>query len=109
WHAMIKIGDSNIMVSDMLPDHVNEFVFSKDKSPTAGIWIYDAQCDKLFDNAMKAGFKTIMPMSDMFWGDRFGQVQDPYGYRWSIAARQYEYTPEEMQQKEKEAVANMQM
>lgn len=109
WHSMIKIGDSNIMLSDMMPDHDNEFAWSKDKSAVMGNWIYDAKCDNLFNNAMKNGFKTIMPMSDTFWGDRFGQVEDPFGFRWSLAARQYEYTPEEMQQKEKEMMANTPM
>jgi PhnB protein len=104
WHAMIKIGNANIMMSDAMPGSYEK---GPDKSATASIWLYVDKCDDVFNTAVKNSFKPIMPVMDMFWGDRFGKVQDPFGHTWGIATRQWEYTPEEMKEKEKEMMAQM--
>ncbi len=95
-HAEMKIGDSIFMLNDEFPD-------MNCKSPTSyggtsvGMWLYVEDCDKWFERATKAGAKTIMPVGDMFWGDRFGQVEDPYGHRWSIATHVRDMTKEEIE------------
>jgi PhnB protein len=54
--------------------------------------------DAVFKQAVAAGAKVTMPVSDMFWGDRYGQVEDPSGHRWSIATHKRDVSPEEMQE-----------
>ena len=54
--------------------------------------------DAVYARAVEAGAKPIMPVSDMFWGDRYGQIEDPFGHRWSIATHKRDLTPEQMQE-----------
>jgi len=95
-HAEMKIGDSIFMLNDEFPD-------MNCKSPASyggtgvGMWLYVDNCDSWFERATKAGAKTIMPVGDMFWGDRFGQVEDPYGHRWSLATHVKDMTKEEIE------------
>lgn len=84
-HATVHIGDSVLMLNDHFPEF--------GVPPIAqGFWplilhIYVADADAAFAQATAAGCQVIMPLADQFWGDRYGQVQDPYGFRWSIASR----------------------
>lgn len=94
-HAMMKIGDSNIMLSD-------SFRPVNPGTPMIEMWLYVEDADRIFDQAAKAGCEVTMPIADMFWGDRVGQVKDPFGHIWSIASNVWELTPEEMKEKEKE-------
>ena len=68
----------------------------------ASLWLYVDDCDALFNRAVAAGAAVMMPMGDMFWGDRFGAVVDPFGYRWSIATHKEDLLPEEIKQREAE-------
>ncbi len=94
-HAMIKIGDSFVMMSDEFPDMGY-------KSPTSiggtavTISLYVEDADKIFNQAVKAGAKIAMPIMDAFWGDRFGTVIDPYGHLWAIATHQKDISPDEL-------------
>ena len=54
-----------------------------------------------------AGAKVTMPVADMFWGDRYGQLEDPFGHNWSVATHKRDMTPEEMQKEMQEAMKNM--
>jgi uncharacterized glyoxalase superfamily protein PhnB len=89
-HAMIKIGDSNIMLSDS---------FAPPDNP-AGLksilWLYVKDCDAFYNKAVAAGCSVAMPLADAFWGDRLGQVTDPFGHTWNIASRKWVLTPKEM-------------
>jgi PhnB protein len=58
--------------------------------------IYTEDADAAFDRAVKAGCTVRMPVSDCFWGDRYGVVEDPYGHQWSIATHKHDYTPEQV-------------
>jgi len=95
-HAEMKIGDSIFMLNDEFPE-------MGCKSPASlggtgvSLWLYVDNADTWFDRAVKAGSKVIMPVGDMFWGDRFGQVEDPYGHRWSIATHIKDLTKDEIQ------------
>ncbi len=55
--------------------------------------------DTVFNQAVEAGATVAMPLSNMFWGDRYGQLTDPFGYRWSIASKVEELTPEQMRER----------
>jgi PhnB protein len=103
-HAEIRIGDSRIMLHDAVMG--NKGPKELGGSP-AGLWIYVKDPDALFNRALEAGAEVRMPMSDQFWGDRFGAFSDPFGYTWSIAARKEDLTREEIEQRQAEFFEQM--
>jgi PhnB protein len=105
-HAEIKIGDSVVMLSDEHPEFGAKAPVTAGCT-TAALMIYVPDVDASFERAVKAGAKTGMPVQDMFWGDRYGQVIDPYGQKWSIATHVKDLSPEEMERGQKEWMANM--
>jgi PhnB protein len=96
-HASLRIGDSTVMLVDEMPEHGALGPKSLKGSPVA-IHLYVEDADATAAQAVAAGAKTIMPVTDMFWGDRYGQLEDPFGHRWSIATHVRDVTPAEMQQ-----------
>ncbi|MGA3138350.1 MAG: VOC family protein [Xanthobacteraceae bacterium] len=96
-HASLRIGDSTVMLVDEMPEHGALGPKSLKGSPVA-IHLYVEDADATAAQAVAAGAKTIMPVTDMFWGDRYGQLEDPFGHRWSIATHVRDVTPVEMQQ-----------
>ena len=104
-HAMIQVGDSFVMMADEFPDMGAVGPSTLGGTSTA-LHIYTDDADKLFTQAVEAGATPIMPLNDMFWGDRYGQIQDPYGHRWAIAKHIKDVTPEEMEKAAKEFFAN---
>lgn len=103
-HAELKIGDSIIMLADEMPG-------SGTRSPqslhgtTAGIFLYVNGVDKVFDQAVAAGAKVETPLENMFWGDRYGKLMDPFGHSWSLATHIEDVAPQEMEKRMKEAMA----
>lgn len=95
-HAMILIGDSPVMLVDEFPDF-GSFGPKALKGSPVTIHLYVDDVDATFARAIAAGAKTIMPVDDMFWGDRYGQVEDPFGHHWSIATHIRDLSPEEIQ------------
>jgi PhnB protein len=96
-HAEIQIGDSRIMVSeatDRLPTH-------------SSIFLYVNDCDAVWNRAVAAGATVVAPLADMFWGDRFGTLEDRFGNNWSIATHKEDVSPAEMQKRSAEAMAQM--
>jgi len=69
---------------------------------TASLYLYVDDADEIFKRAIKAGSRSLMPILDAFWGDRTGQLRDPFGHVWSIATHILDLTPEEMKQRETE-------
>ena len=94
-HAEIKIGNSRIMMNDVM---MGKGPKGFGGSP-ASFWLYVDNSDGLYDRAIKAGATVQMPMSDQFWGDRAGAVVDPAGYTWWIATRKEDLTKDEMNQR----------
>ena len=94
-HAEIKIGDSFVMLSDESPGFGNKSPQSLGGSATS-IHLYVPDCDASFNRAVGAGATAKMPPMDMFWGDRFGTLTDPFGHEWSVATHKEDVTPEEM-------------
>ena len=85
-NASIKIGDSILMLSDEFPEYgCGVLPPSSLKGTTVMLHIYTEDVDAVFANAIKAGCTVKMPVDDMFWGDRYGQLADPFGHFWSIA------------------------
>lgn len=96
-HACIRIGNSNVMMVDENPAWNCRGPKLLGGTPvTLHLSVEDA--DKTIAQAVAAGATVVMPAADMFWGDRYGIVADPFGHNWSIAHHQFDYTPEEMQQ-----------
>ncbi len=93
-HAALQIGDSMIMLNDESPDWQ---CFSPLTKPGAGfvVHLYVDDVDVVFNRAVQAGATATMPIADMFWGDRYGQIKDPFGHLWSIATRKEDVSPEE--------------
>ena len=97
-HAEVRIGNSMVFVSDEMGD-----MAPKIKAPesTGGIvtgstFLYVPDVDAVFKRAVDAGASVTMPVTDMFWGDRFGKVVDPFGHHWGIATHTEDVPPEEM-------------
>lgn len=106
WHAELRIGDSVLMLADEDPQ-------MGAKSPqtlggvTSTIHIYTADVDSLVARATAAGAKTIMPATDMFWGDRYAQISDPFGHVWGIATHVEDVPESEMEARGKAWAARM--
>jgi len=104
-HAEIKIGDSVIMLSDEMPG------FSRSPKSLGGtavdIFLYVKDVDQVFKRAVAAGATVAMSVSDMFWGDRYGQVRDPFGHSWSLATHKEDVPVEELRKRTKAAMAKM--
>ncbi|MBI3545342.1 MAG: VOC family protein [Gammaproteobacteria bacterium] len=102
-HAMLRIGDSAIMLSDEFPDWGSFGPKSLKGSPVF-IHLYVADVDAAVKRAAAAGAKITMPVADAFWGDRYGQLEDPFGHRWSIATHIRDMNTEEIQAAMKSAM-----
>ncbi len=106
-HAEIRIGQGYVFLVDDFP----EFCGGKSESPKAlkgspvTIHHYVEDCDAAIQRAVDAGATVMMPAGDMFWGDRYGVVVDPFGHKWSFATHQKDLAPKELQSAMQEAFA----
>jgi uncharacterized glyoxalase superfamily protein PhnB len=96
-HAMIRIGDSVVMLVDEFPEMGGLSPKSLKGSPVT-IHLYVDNVDAIVERAVKAGAKITMPVADQFWGDRYGQLVDPFGHHWSVGTHIRDVSTEEMQQ-----------
>jgi uncharacterized glyoxalase superfamily protein PhnB len=94
-HAMLRIGDSMLMLADEYPQWESFGPRSLKGSPVT-LHLSVPDVDKAFARALEAGATVRMPLADMFWGDRYGIVEDPFGHRWSLATHIRDVSPEEM-------------
>ena len=105
-HAELEIGDSLLMLSDPFPQ-------ASTKPPkelggtSVSIMAYVEDVDSLYKQAVDAGATSLMEPDDMFWGDRFASVQDPFGHSWTIATHVEDVEPDEMQRRAEEWQAQM--
>lgn len=103
-HAAIKIGDTRIMMAD-------EFPGGETKAPTSVgattvmLHVYAKDVDKLFAQAVAAGATVEAPLNDTFWGERYGQLRDPFGHFWSLSMR-IPMSRQEKEAKMREAMAS---
>jgi uncharacterized glyoxalase superfamily protein PhnB len=105
-HAQIRIGDSLLMLADDFFD-AGSAASQALKNTHVYIHLYVEDADALFARAVEAGARPLMPPADMFWGDRYGQVEDPFGHRWSIATHKRDMTPQQMTQEMEQAMRQM--
>jgi PhnB protein len=96
-HGAVRIGDSVLMLVDEMPEW-GSFGPKALKGSPVTIHVYVKDVDAFTAQAVAAGAKVKMPVADMFWGDRYGQLEDPFGHYWSIATHVRDMTPQEMQE-----------
>jgi len=102
-HASLVLGGSKIFVSDEAP-------MSGIKSPkqlggtTTSVHVDSPDVDEAYARAVAAGATALFPPTDMFWGDRFCKLLDPFGHQWSIATHKEDLTPQEMERRGEEAM-----
>jgi uncharacterized glyoxalase superfamily protein PhnB len=94
-HAEIMIGDTVVMMAEETPDYPSKSPLSLGGSPVS-LHLYVPNTDAVYSRALAAGATGTMPPQDMFWGDRFSQVTDPFGHKWSIATHMRDPSPAEM-------------
>ncbi len=95
-HAELRIGDSVFMLGDEMPEMGSRGPKALGGSPVS-LYVYVENVDAAWDRAIKAGATSMMPLADMFWGDRAGWLEDPFGHKWALAQHVKDLTPEEIQ------------
>ena len=100
-HATVKIGDSQVMLVDEMPEWGALGPKSLKGSPVT-IHLYVDDADAFAKRAAAAGAKITMPVDEMFWGDRYGKLEDPFGHQGSVGTHVRDVSPEEMQRAMKE-------
>lgn len=102
-HAEIQIGDSRVM----LADENEEMDFRSPKAlggTPASLMVYVEDVDRMFQQAMVAGARVLKPLKNQFYGDRSGNLEDPFGHKWTLATHVEDVAPEEMEKRMKEAM-----
>ncbi len=105
-HAEVRVGDSIIMMGEEHPQEPCKSAETMGGSPIS-FYLYVENVDAAFAQAVEAGAEVRMPVQDMFWGDRAGTVQDPFGYGWMLATHTKDLTSQEIQQGAQAAFAQM--
>ncbi len=96
-HAALTMDGATFFLHDEFPEHGGHSPQALGGSPVV-LHLQVADCDAVFERAVAAGCEVRMPLEEMFWGDRYGVIADPYGHNWSVATTVRQVTPEEMQQ-----------
>jgi PhnB protein len=102
-HARIRIGDSVVMMSDSFqPGGTGSSATTG--GPAVTLHIYSKNADKVWQQAVDAGAKVKMPIDNQYWGERYGQLTDPFGHNWSVSQR-VQMSRQEMKEKQDQAMA----
>jgi len=104
-HSELRIGDSVIFVSDEFPGM--SAAPTPGATPSSYLFLYAPDVDTIFNRAVAAGAQVSMPVVDMFWGDRYGKLTDPFGHSWGIATHVEDVAPDEMARRSAEWTAKM--
>ncbi|MGH9446214.1 MAG: VOC family protein [Terriglobia bacterium] len=104
-HAELKIGDSVFMLADEFPGTGTSQSPQTLGGSSVVLNIYVEDVDRLFNQAVGAGAKATMPLANQFWGDRYGQVADPFGHHWALGQHVEDVAPEEMERRGREMFA----
>jgi len=105
-HASLKIGDSSLLLADEFPGAGCPSPQTLGGSPVV-LNIYVEDVDKLFNQAVAAGAKVTMPLANQFWGDRYGQIVDPFGHTWALGSHVEDVAPEELERRANAMFAEM--
>ena len=105
-HAEFRIGDSHVMIADEMPEMGNKGPRSLGGTPTS-FYVFVNNVDAAWKRALAAGAKETMPLADMFWGDRTGRLEDPFGHAWVLAQHIKDVTPADMKSGQDAFMAKM--
>jgi PhnB protein len=97
-HGELKIGDSVLMLGEEMPGMPVAWPKGKEQPPM-GLYMYVADVDAAYEKAVGAGAKGVQPPKDMFWGDRYARIVDPYGHHWGIATHKEDVPPDELKRR----------
>ncbi len=103
-HAELQIGSSRVFLGSECPEGTTRSAETLGGTAVS-LFLYVEDVDTVFDRAVKAGAEVRMPVSDMFWGDRYGKVADPFGHEWDLATHKEDLTPEQVRQRAEEFFA----
>ena len=95
-HATLRIGDSHLMLNDEFPPMA---LAPSAEHHGVSLHLYVGDVDAVFSRAINSGAKTVMPVMDMFWGDRYGVLTDPYGHHWSVGTHKEDLAPAEIEKR----------
>ena len=103
-HFHLRIGRTMVMVTDEMPERAEDpgSPSSPLRSPktlgatTMVLELFVDDVDAAYERAVRAGGEPTLPVSDTFWGDRYGWITDPFGHVWALATVKEEITPEEI-------------
>ena len=105
-HALLQIGDSALILNDEFPE-LGAFAPHSPHGSGFAIHIYLENVDPVFERAVAAGARVKMPLTDAFWGDRYGQLMDPFGHKWSLATRVRNVSREDMRRAQHASFGSM--
>ncbi len=105
-HAEMRIGDSRLFLADEFPGMGSPSPKTLGGSPVV-LNLYMEDIDKVFNQAVSAGGTVTMPLANQFWGDRYGQLKDPFGHTWALGQHVEDVSPEEMERRSRELFAQM--
>jgi len=103
-HSELRIGSSMLFVNDEFPGMCA--APTPNFTPSSSLFLYVTDVDSVFKRAVDAGSRVDMPVDDMFWGDRYGKLTDPFGHSWGIATHVEDVAPEEMERRSAAYFAN---
>ncbi len=96
-HCEFRLGDARFFVSEELPEHGGTPSPKSLQATTVAIHLYVDDCDAMVERMRQNGAETLMPPTDMFWGERFARVRDPFGHEWGVTKLLREMPVEEIQ------------
>lgn len=96
-HCEFRVGGARFFVSEELPEHGGTPSPGSLGATTVALHLYVDDCDEIVDRMQASGAEVLMEPTDMFWGERFGRVRDPFGHEWGIATHLHEMTPAEIE------------
>ncbi|WP_146591458.1 VOC family protein [Posidoniimonas polymericola] len=96
-HCEFRIGNARFFLSEELPEHGGTPSPTRLDATSVAIHLYVDDCDAMIETMKDNGSTVLMEPTDMFWGERFGRVRDPFGHEWGIATQLREMSPDEIQ------------
>jgi PhnB protein len=96
-HCEFRMAGARFFLSDELPEHGGTPSPTTLGATSMAIHLYVSDCDSMVKTMKENGSEVLMPPTDMFWGERFARLRDPFGHEWGIATLTNEMTPEEIQ------------
>jgi len=101
-NASVRLANSVMMLNDLFPEFGGQAYRS---GPAVRLTLFLPDADAAWEKALAAGCKVVSPIRDQFWGDRYGEVEDPFGFVWAIATHLEDLTPTEIEERRKRAFA----